>query len=412
MNTKMLEQNVSPSAKQEILKELLVLHFPGLSEEVKDVVYRETVKYIADHLAAGRTYEFKDNPGLLRHIKEQRISTVVSTCEMPLETALLLKGLGVVQISIGKNDELVEVSDIIIDPMILNSKQYLVGTRYLLPSILTKLPAEKIARAIRMDGRQLFEEISHNDAEGEILDIVRLYQKLEWDSEFFGFNVGYISCLRLTPNIERHIKKFIRRSKIDMVEYLCNCHDRESVETSEKNGYSFVDMRLTFEQFLDRPFSVAVRSGYTLRKAQEEDIDPLKQIAKDIYQYSRYYFDSNFDRQKVVDFYRSWVEKAVRGQFDDFAFILCEEDIPVGFCTIKKLRKNAVSIGLFGLSSQIKGAGLGGYLLNLSLEQLRQEGIEYVEVVTQGRNYEAQRLYQRCGFVTRSTELWYHKWFH
>jgi hypothetical protein len=35
-----------------------------------------------------------------------------------------------------------------------------------------------------------------------------------------------------------------------------------------------------------------------------------------------------------------------------------------------------------------------------------------VQVITQGRNYAAQRLYQRAGFVTRKTELWYHKWFH
>jgi ribosomal protein S18 acetylase RimI-like enzyme len=33
-----------------------------------------------------------------------------------------------------------------------------------------------------------------------------------------------------------------------------------------------------------------------------------------------------------------------------------------------------------------------------------------VSVVTQGRNVAAQRLYQRAGFVTASTQLWYHRW--
>jgi len=50
-------------------------------------------------------------------------------------------------------------------------------------------------------------------------------------------------------------------------------------------------------------------------------------------------------------------------------------------------------------------------MIGQSLELLRQEGITHAEVVTQGRNYGAQRMYQRCGFVTRTTELWYHKWF-
>jgi RimJ/RimL family protein N-acetyltransferase len=39
------------------------------------------------------------------------------------------------------------------------------------------------------------------------------------------------------------------------------------------------------------------------------------------------------------------------------------------------------------------------------------QDIKTVHVVTQGRNTRAQRLYQRCGFVTRSMELWYHRWF-
>ena len=31
-------------------------------------------------------------------------------------------------------------------------------------------------------------------------------------------------------------------------------------------------------------------------------------------------------------------------------------------------------------------------------------------LVTQGRNLYAQRLYQKAGFFTKGTELWYHKW--
>ena len=71
-----------------------------------------------------------------------------------------------------------------------------------------------------------------------------------------------------------------------------------------------------------------------------------------------------------------------------------------------------ISKSLFGMNSKYRGEGLAKYLLGKSLQNLSGQGFDYVEVVTQGRNYAAQRLYQKCGFVTKSTELWYHKWFH
>jgi dTDP-4-amino-4,6-dideoxy-D-galactose acyltransferase len=39
------------------------------------------------------------------------------------------------------------------------------------------------------------------------------------------------------------------------------------------------------------------------------------------------------------------------------------------------------------------------------------QGVTEVTVVTQGRNIEAQRLYQKCGFLSRAIYYWYHKWF-
>ena len=71
---------------------------------------------------------------------------------------------------------------------------------------------------------------------------------------------------------------------------------------------------------------------------------------------------------------------------------------------------NSASIGVLGLNQDYTNLGLGKYMLNKVIEALYGDGVTYIDVVTQGRNYGAQRLYQRCGFVTRSTELWYHEW--
>ena len=36
--------------------------------------------------------------------------------------------------------------------------------------------------------------------------------------------------------------------------------------------------------------------------------------------------------------------------------------------------------------------------------------IKKLYVVTQGRNIRAQRLYQKNGFIIKSSGIWYHKW--
>ena len=45
------------------------------------------------------------------------------------------------------------------------------------------------------------------------------------------------------------------------------------------------------------------------------------------------------------------------------------------------------------------------------LHSLEKSDVKQVHVVTQGRNYSAQRLYQRAGFIIDNIETYYHKWF-
>lgn len=390
----------------------LILKVHGQGKSLREKVYRETLDFISEKTPGAELYTFTDNASLLNYLFNNPKAVVVSTDEIPKDTALLLKGMGIVHILIGMSEEFNKISDIIIDPLLKLSKTQLVGTRYLLSSIVKRYGANEFTEIMEIDAEVLCEEVNVNDAEAELIEVVSLCQKLEWDSKFYGVNIGYITCLRLTPNIEKQIAFFIRNEKIDLLEYLSNCHDREAVITAEKNGYSFVDIRLTFEKTLINEKDSAMRQGFHVAKGTEKDISALIDIASDIYKDSRYYFDSNFNRKKVIEFYASWVEKAIKGTFDDYAYVLYDQEKPVGFCTIKEKRTRAAKIGLVGVSNLYAGEGLGETLINATLNKLKKEKkMGHVEVVTQGRNYAAQRLYQRCGFLTKTTELWYHKWF-
>jgi len=317
------------------------------------------------------------------YLVDNSIEVVISN-GLPKEWYLITKGLKIVTITLDNLEKYHDYPDIVIDFKSLDNNRYFTGSDY---SICNNI-----------------------DMEADFLEIINLIVKMEWDSDFWGYNVAFLSSRHLTENIIFNINKFIRKENIKLIEYLCNCHDNRSVIIAEQHGFHFTDIRLSFEKILNEKKDVKLDEGIIFNKAKEKDIPVLKDISIDLYKDSRYFFDTNFDINKAREFYQSWVVKAVQGTFDDECYCLYDNAQPIGFCTIKYGISDSASIGLFGLSKKYQRKGLSKKLLELVLNELINKKISRATVVTQGRNYLAQRLYQKAGFLTRSTELWYHKW--
>jgi len=317
------------------------------------------------------------------YLIKNQINVVIAT-ELPKEWYFTLKGLNIVSIILGNREKNHKYADIVIDCLSKDDKRYFTGEKYSLCQ-------------------------SGSDQASEFNEIVNLIMKLEWDSNFHGYNVAYLSCMHLTPNILWQIEKFIKRENIRLVEYLCNCHDRSSVLSAEENGFHFVDIRLSYRMKIQDKTHCSL-GNFLFRKADEHDIPVLQAISKYIYEDSRYFFDNNFDREKVYEFYQGWVQKGVLGQYDDECWCLCDKDLPVAFCTIRYKDSKAAAIGLVGVDVDYQSNGLGKKIMYYMFNMLIDKGIQDVFVVTQGRNYAAQRLYQSVGFRTHATQLWYHKW--
>jgi len=244
----------------------------------------------------------------------------------------------------------------------------------------------------------------------DVIEIANLITKLEFDTQFFGFPIAYITSKYLTKSIVFRTNQFLGENKIKLVEYLCNCHDDTSVRIAEESGFHFTDIRLSLVTRTDMDYDATLPPGIMFGKGREQDIARLREIGAGIYRDSRYYFDGNFDEQKINEFYKSWIEKGVRGTFDDCCYCLFDQDVPIGFCTMRFMPNRTAKIGVFGISQDYQGKGLGKVLLNNALKAAKDQGAQTVHVVTQGRNYYAQKLYQSVGFRTHGNELWYHKW--
>jgi ribosomal protein S18 acetylase RimI-like enzyme len=306
---------------------------------------------------------------------------VIISNGLPMEWYYILKGMNIVTITLGNCELYRNLADIVIDCYSEDDKRYFTGKNF---SIC-------------------------GNANLEVEEIVDLIKIKEWDSKFFGFKVAYLSCMHLTERIMHRINNFIKEENITLLEYPCNCHDNRSVIVAEKSGFHFADIRLTYHRYLKEKKATDL-DGLTFEKATEVDIPGLRSISRDFYRDSRYFFDSNFDVAKTRLFFQRWIEKGVRGEFDDECWCLYNKHIPVAFCTIRYDKQNVAHIGLFGVAQQYQGSGLGKKILNSVFNVLIDNSINDIYVVTQGRNYDAQRLYQSAGFKTESTQLWYHKW--
>tara|TARA_B100001142_G_scaffold328986_1_gene390666 strand:- start:2802 stop:3980 length:1179 start_codon:yes stop_codon:yes gene_type:complete len=388
---------------------ILDISLPELS--LKARVCREILIAISCWNKKAYFKNLKDIDDLKDSILKTKSKIIVSLYALPIEVSDALRELGIIQIIIGRNDDLLNYADIFIDPLEPKSFQHFFGTDFLPVEDLSQNALTEISQYFETDRNEFVQKLSTNRAKDSLCEILQVFKLLDWDSSFFGFNIGYVSCRRLTKNIESYIKERSKELNIDMIQYNCNCHDQVSILTAEENGYSFVDVRVTFELMLQNiDYENDDLGDVIFRKGEQEDIDKLRNIAGEIYTLSRYYFDRRFDQDKVREFYEGWLEKGIKGEFDDYCFIVEVDGRPVAFTTVKESADGTADIGIVGVDKDYSGRSLGTILIKKVIEELKRKNLTALRVVTQGRNYPAQRLYQKSGFITNQMELWYHKW--
>jgi len=238
----------------------------------------------------------------------------------------------------------------------------------------------------------------------------RICEYLEWDSSFFGRRIARLTVGRLDTRALKQLLEWCKSHAIECLYFLADADDAGTARLAEKHEFHFVDIRITLERALDDIHATGgevLPRGVRLCKAQ--DLPALRSIAKVSHRDSRFYNDFHFPTSVCDALYETWIEKSCNGYAT--AVIVAElESQPVGYVSCHLLQDKG-QIGLFGIAPEARGQGLGKKLLEGSLRWFAENGVKNLTVITQGRNCTAQRLYQRGGFLTRSVQLWYHRWF-
>lgn len=103
------------------------------------------------------------------------------------------------------------------------------------------------------------------------------------------------------------------------------------------------------------------------------------------------------DWQEAVS---AWSEDA-----DEEDFIVCNNDVPVGWFAINGLlsdnRKPYLKMAVLLCSNQSKG--IGSYVLKQIIRNLKLRGFDSLALYTDRDNHAAQKCYGKCGFVVKET---------
>jgi dTDP-4-amino-4,6-dideoxy-D-galactose acyltransferase len=265
---------------------------------------------------------------------------------------------------------------------------------------------------------------------------------LAWDTRFFGHRIGRLRARRLDGELLEKARRWCRSEAIDCLYFLADAADAATAPLAEADGFRLVDLRITLEggveAVLEPPREPQPPAGAgsdpaaslpaaEVRSACERDIPALRRIAAASHHDSRFYGDPHFARQRCDELYATWIENSCRAGQATAVLVADLGQGPAGYITCQLVdfdhsqegdgrkvdggSRGHGQIGLFAVAGEAQGRGVGGLLIASARHWFAAHGVWRLSVVTQGRNIRAQRIYQRHGLLTRSVELWYHKWF-
>lgn len=232
-----------------------------------------------------------------------------------------------------------------------------------------------------------------------------LCQRLEWDSEFFGYNIARVKVNRLTRDTLAEIDAWCAAEQIDCLYFLGEAADHQTAWLAGQTGFSYTDTRVLWEVTLGE----APEAWQDIRLAVPDDIPALKPIARVSHHDSRFYFDPVFPEESANTMFEIWIEKSVRGVMADAVLVAVEDGQVLGYSAVL-FNERGGQMNLLGVSGQARGKGLGSKLTRASFRFFWERDIRHIELSTQGRNLTAQRLYVKYGFYPTATSNWYHRW--
>ena len=238
-----------------------------------------------------------------------------------------------------------------------------------------------------------------------------LVEQLPWDSEFFGRAIGRARSGRLDSSSAAQLVGEATEAGLECVYFVAGSDDVTTVLAAEERGFHLVDVRLVLERPAALPLAAhGDGADFSVEPARAEDLPQLEPIAEQVARLSRYACDPHFSAAETARLYRVWIANALRG-YADVVLVARERAAGevLGFLCCK-MHGELCDLQLAGVTEEQRQRKIGRALFEAGIRWGQGQGATRLQIVTQGRNVAAQRLFQQLGFLTSEVKLCYHLW--
>ena len=223
--------------------------------------------------------------------------------------------------------------------------------------------------------------------------------KLEWDSQFFGFPVGDV-----------FLENDFSESRVFNSDYFSFFQVRSRMPfdiISDTHSLSYMETKIIF-------YKVLKESTISEENIIDFDDSPftdtsLFELAYESGKYSRYSQDKKVSEVNFKKLYQTWIRNSINKSFADKIFYIKEKEYILGFVTVK-IKNNEAQIGLIAVLPNAQGNGLGKKLLQKTENYCFENDVKTLQIPTQSENILACKFYTKMGYKISEQIIIKHYW--
>lgn len=230
------------------------------------------------------------------------------------------------------------------------------------------------------------------------------YIPLKWDSEFFGYPVARITGPLEDKKQLNDLESLFHQQHGSLAYYSSQQPIKKDLIENSALEILLVDKKTTFSKSINATLSIHPSvQPYSFLMSKPKLIELALQSGI----YSRFNVDAKIGRNKFEELYKIWINKSIDKSIAKEVLVYTFENNIAGFVTVGE-KNNRGDIGIIAVDADYRGKGIGTALMQSAESWLGQHNYKTMQVITQGDNTPACKLYQHCGYSIESIEYFYH----